>query len=224
MKLPCCLFVSVFIFTVCGGADDACADFLDFLFGGRSDVHDVPVVPAVPAVQPRIKVRHAAAKHRAVAVRKAKPKPQIAAPPQPMPEVEPDAERLAGQLARGLTLIRKLAEIARDHGVEAAFMLDPTLRAGDIVVTHSGLHVYEGNRAELHRPNQFRTLANSELRNRVDLRLLQKIGRYSAPTVTRLSMDQVRPLTISRSAEPAARLAEPKSGKAPIVLGSVRVD
>jgi hypothetical protein len=188
MKGRCCVFAAIFVLAISGSTADAGSSFFDFLFGSSSPSRGDGYVPQLSADEversdedntAREAARRAAAKRQAT------------------------VQTSADELARDLQLIRRLAEVARDQGPEAAFMLDPTLRKGDIVVTRAGLQVFEGDEAESHRPNEFLSLARSALRNRTDLKLLQQAGRFNVPSAATRSVDSSRPLTIQRSAQHA---------------------
>jgi hypothetical protein len=106
--------------------------------------------------------------------------------------------------ARDLAAIRKLSDVARDQGFQAAFMQDPTLRSGDILVTQAGIVVFEGG--DKTRVNNFRPLSTSRLKNRADLALLQKISGFGHPQIALPSTGTMPPLVIQqrgrRSAKP----------------------
>jgi hypothetical protein len=106
-------------------------------------------------------------------------------------------QRTADQAARDKETVRQLLEVIQTQGAKAAFMLDPTLRAGDVVVTPSGIEVFEGSGGRMHSANQFRPLRSSRLANRADLALLQKVSGLNAPEGPAPVVAEIRPLTIS---------------------------
>jgi hypothetical protein len=185
---------AILLLAVSGGAADAGSGIFDFLFGGSSSSRGDGYVaqPSADEVERKNKDQTA----REVA-RRAAAKRQAA------------VQTPADELARNLQLTRWLAEVARNQGPEAALMLDPTLRKGDIVVTQAGLQVFQGPQAETHKPNQFRPLALSALRNRTDLKLLQLAGRYNVPPAATPSADGLRPLTIQRSVQRGTKFEDP---------------
>ncbi len=106
--------------------------------------------------------------------------------------------RAAEQATRNRELAQQLSEVAREHGPKAAFMLDPTLRPGDIVVTSGGLEVFQGSRGNVHSANAFRPLSQSSLRSREDLARLQQASNLVKPEAAPTAAE-LRPLTISGS-------------------------
>jgi hypothetical protein len=103
----------------------------------------------------------------------------------------------AEQAARNKEMVRHLMEVAHTEGPKAAFLQDPTLRAGDIVVTPSGLEVFEGGKGQTHKADQFEPLGSSRLAKRADLLLLQKVSGLHAPETAQTADGDIRPLTIS---------------------------
>lgn len=121
----------------------------------------------------------------------------------------------AEQAARNREVIAKLAEIRKEHGPRAAFMLDPTLRPGDVVVMPSGLEVFEGSRGGQHAANHFRPLSQSKLAKRSDLALLQQVSGLNETERAAPSLAEIRPLTIQgkKKKKPAAKPREPLQAK-----------
>ena len=115
----------------------------------------------------------------------------------------------AEQAARDLQLIHKLAEVAKEQGPKAAFMMDPTLRSGDIVVTRAGIEVFQGGGGRVHLANQFRPLASSSYRGRNDLALLQKASGFTGVVSAAASpAPEPRPLTIQGKRANAGKAAD----------------
>jgi hypothetical protein len=194
MKGPCRVFAAIFVLAVSGSAADAGSGLFDFLFGSSSPSRGDGYVPQPSADEVERKDEDKTAREEA---RRAAVKRQAT------------VQTPADEPGRDLLLNRQLAEVAGDRGPEAAFMLDPTLRKGDIVVTRAGLQVFQGTQAKFHMPNQFLPLARSALRNRTDLKLLQQAGRFNMPPAATPSSDSLRPLTIQRSVQRATKFEDP---------------
>ncbi|NDA47140.1 MAG: hypothetical protein EBY21_07675 [Alphaproteobacteria bacterium] len=128
---------------------------------------------------------------------------QQASPLSPEEEAERQKQnRLASerqmseQAGRNLKIFRVLADIAHEQGRKQAFLMDPTLRYGDIVVTDTGFEVYEGKSWKERSPLQFRPLHLSSLRNRKDLQVLQKASGFPAAREEVQTASTIRTLTI----------------------------
>ncbi|MBN9080064.1 MAG: hypothetical protein BGP04_04600 [Rhizobiales bacterium 62-17] len=173
------------------------AGLFDFLFGNSQPQR--PVYAPQPGAQPRAQDRN-----RTKTKKEAKRgKAMSATADGPNPAV-----------ARDLKTVRHLAEVAQTQGIAAALLQDPTLRSGDIVVTASGLTVYE---AGSRKANPFRPLAESRLRNRSDLAQLQRAFALRRLDTIVATGEPMSPLVIhsrgNRSAEFQAKTdpAEEKS-------------
>jgi hypothetical protein len=141
----------------------------------------------------------------------------VFSPPQPSPLTpEEDTERqkqnrlaserqMSEQAGRNLKIFRVLADIAHEQCRKQAFLMDPTLRYGDIVVTDTGLEVYEGRSWKERSPLQFRPLHLSALRNRKDLQVLQKASGFPVAPEDVQTASAIRTLTIigQTNAKPA---------------------
>jgi len=141
----------------------------------------------------------------------------VFSPPQPNPLTpEEDTERqkqnrlaserkMSEQAGRNLKIFRVLADIAHEQGRKQAFLMDPTLRYGDIVVTDTGLEVYEGKSWKERSPLQFRPLHLSALRNRKDLQVLQRVSGFPTAPEDVQTASAIRTLTIigQTNAKPA---------------------
>lgn len=194
------------------GTAPAHAGLFDFLFGAPRPPQPVYAPqPSGPLGQPH-KVR-----------REPRQKPVSAASDGP-----------SSNIARDLQEIRRLATVAREQGVTAAFLQDPTLKSGDIVVTPNGIAVYE---AASKKSNPFRPLAQSRLAHRSDLAQLQRAFtlRQISPVAV-AEGDPMSPLVIhargNRAAEfqantdPAEeksvvieKLGAPRSGRTATTIG-----
>lgn len=112
------------------------------------------------------------------------------------------ADGPSSDVVRGLKTARRLADVAREQGINAAFLQDETLRPGDIVVTPNGLAVYE---ASSRKANPFRPLGQSRLSHRRDLVQLQRAFILQRFQTVAQDGDSRSPLIIhargSRSAE-----------------------
>ena len=173
------LAAAMFALATAGSVAPAQAGLLDFLFGGGNARPQYYAPQTPPLRSPEDVARESAARKAADAARRAA------------------AERHnQEQAARNREVIAKLAEISRDHGPRAAFMLDPTLRAGDVVVMPSGLEVFEGKK-ERTGGNQCRPLRESSLRKRADLALLQQTSGLNEVEKAPPTTGELRPLTIA---------------------------
>ena len=184
--------LAIIAFAVAEAASPAQAGLLDFLFGGGRPQQQTTYIP-IPQQN----------FDQGFPGRDSRRKPADAA------KAAANDHRTADQAARDLAASRKLAEVARDYGPKAAFMQDPTLRHGDIVVMPSGIEVFEGSGGgKIHAANQFRPLSRSAYRNRSDLALLQAAsGLNAAPQAAPdLPTAAARPLTI-----PGKRAQKPKA-------------
>jgi len=179
-------------------ATPAQAGLFDFLFGGGR-----PTATYAPAYAPGYA-------------------PGMAPEMDPAARKAADAARRAAQekanaeqAARNREMIAKLAEVRKEHGPRAAFMLDPTLRPGDVVVMPSGLEVFEGKRGGQHAANHFRPLSQSALAKRSDLALLQQVSGLNETEKAAPNLAEIRPLTIQgqKKKKPAAKPREPVQAK-----------
>ncbi len=192
--------IAFFALAAAGAASPAQAGLLDFLFGGGNQRQQQYYAPAyAPQTAPGGVIVDSAAKKAADAARRAA------------------AEHNAETAARNKELIARLAEVSKEHGPRAAFMLDPTLRAGDVVVMPSGLEVFEGQREKTHGANQFRPLRESSLRKRSDLALLQQISGLNETEKAAPTAGELRPLTIAgpKKKKVAKRKEAPPQAAAP---------
>ncbi len=193
--------IAFFALAAAGAASPAQAGLLDFLFGGGNQRQQQYYAPAyAPQTAPGGVIVDSASKKAADVARRAA------------------AERHnAETAARNKELIARLAEVSKEHGPRAAFMLDPTLRAGDVVVMPSGLEVFEGQREKTHGANQFRPLRESSLRKRSDLALLQQISGLNETEKAAPTAGELRPLTIAgpKKKKVAKRKEAPPQAAAP---------
>jgi hypothetical protein len=125
-------------------------------------------------------------------------------PPTPEEELERQKQsrlamerQMSEQAARNLKISRVLADISQDSGRKQAFLMDPTLRYGDIVVTDTGLEVFEGKSWKDRSPLQFRPLHLSTYRNRKDLQLMQKASGFQSAPENLETASNMRTITIS---------------------------
>ena len=147
----------------CAGAQPARAGFFDFLFSQQRPQQQI-YVPYAPG--PRYAPLPGMRDDFGEPARKKKDRDSA--------QASGNDQRSAEQAARNLENYRRLQDVLRDQGAKAAFLKDPTLHSGDIVVTPAGLEVFEGGGGQLHARNQFRPLASSSYRGRADLASLQK--------------------------------------------------
>ena len=185
-------FFALFAFSSLAGSSNANAGLLDFLFGNRNPAPVYAPRPA-PGYMPMQKQsysprQYGEPRYRIRSARRA------AAPARSETSA---AETAPEDTTRNLKAIRELYAIANEQGFTAAFLRDSTLRTGDIVVTPTGIAVFEGERANSHRSNQFRPLARSRLRNRIDLARLQSASGFNAGAIAGATQE-ARTLTISR--------------------------
>ena len=160
----CCGSVIGALMIVGGSGGAAQAGFLDFLFQrpAPSFQRTAPgPLPAASFALPEINV---------TTRKPAAFKPVAVAP----------ALTTAIDLQRTLDATRRLANVANQSGYEAAFMVDPTLMRGDVVVVKSGLHVFSGRQGDRHRAVEFDPLARSSKAQRKDLQAIQTTGHYDA--------------------------------------------
>jgi hypothetical protein len=154
--------MAISVFCVCAQAGVAQAGFFDFLFNDNR-----PPPPSQNfSYDPAADARAAQARKVARLKYEAKKRAAIAAKAAGTDVSNVDAR------ARALENIRRLSTIVATQGPQAAFLQDPTLRSGDIVVMRTGIAVFDGDGRSAHRPNQFRPLARSSLHGRSDLERL----------------------------------------------------
>ncbi|MDF2117818.1 hypothetical protein PY365_19750 [Roseiarcaceae bacterium H3SJ34-1] len=197
MKRSWPVFVAFLSFSVLGSSGSAQAGLFDFLFGNQQ--------PAAP---------YGYAPQRPMDMQNRKGANKFRDPREAKEKSHRDAERLSASgdkasplPARDLVAIRKLSAVARDQGFQAAFMQDPTLRPGDILVTQAGIVVFEGG--DKSRANNFRPLSSSRLKNRADLALLQKISGFGQPHLALPASDAMPPLVIQQRGRRAAKADTP---------------
>jgi len=192
MKRSWPVFVALLSFSVLGSSGSAQAGLFDFLFGNQQPA---PAPYGYAPQQPR-DMKRKGAKFRDP--REAKDKSRRAAE-----RLSASGDKASPLPARDLVAIRKLAEVARDQGFQAAFMQDPTLRSGDILVTPAGIVVFEGG--DKTRLNNFRPLSSSRLKNRADLALLQKISGFRQPHLALPATETMPPLVIQQRGKRSAK-------------------
>ncbi|MBN9083555.1 MAG: hypothetical protein J0I16_18770 [Rhizobiales bacterium] len=155
------------------------AGLLDFLFGNRQP--EPAMAPASPSA-PHMRTKQPR-KARLEKPKSAKPKVMKAERDTPVAEIK-----------RQFQQIKALAEVAEESGITAAFMQDPTLRSGDIVVTPSGIAVFQGGEVSQRKLTQFKPLAVSRFSRRKDLLALQKASGFDF--VRSLAGERMSPLVI----------------------------
>ena len=216
MKRSWPVFVALFAFSVLGSSGSAEAGFFDFLFGNSAPA-PAPYQPGPPrdfgnapprsfdsyARHTRRKIsRKSKVAYREVGEVRGKSRRaerQAASTkrwPNGIERVYDFVDQPSPEPARDLAAVRKLSEVARERGFQAAFMEDPTLRSGDILVTQAGIVVFEGG--DKKRENNFRPLSRSRLKNRADLALLQKISGFGHPQIALPSTGAMPPLVIQQ--------------------------
>jgi hypothetical protein len=217
MKRSWPVFVALFSLSVLGSSGSAQAGLFDFLFGNQ------PPAPApfgyAPS-RPMDRQQYRKGSHRASGEFRDPRETKAAAKLRRAGErLSASGDKASPLPARDLVAIRKLSDVARDQGFQAAFMQDPTLRSGDILVTQTGIVVFEGG--DTKRVNNFRPLSSSRLKNRADLALLQKISGFGQPRIALPATDSMPPLVIQqrgrRSANADAARTEPPKVELPRV-------
>ena len=90
-----------------------------------------------------------------------------------------------------------LLQVLKDHGAREAFMADPTLRSGDLVVTETGISLFSGAHGGAHTVTDFRPVALSTLRNRSSLIELERVSGLLLARPAVASAPAEMPLTVS---------------------------
>lgn len=101
----------------------------------------------------------------------------------------PNGEEVGREATRKSTDGRA-AELAKAGEIQAALLLDKTLRAGDIVITAQGPKVFVGRDRDRHRLDDFEDTARS---NRIDAKTRQLLTAMVAPRGA-LAADEARTL------------------------------
>lgn len=171
------------------------AGLLDFLFGNRQP--EPAVAPAQPSA-PHLRMKQA----RKVRLEKSKlAKPKV---------VKAERDTPVAEIKRQLQQIKALADVAEESGITAAFMQDPTLRSGDIVVTPSGIAVFQGGEVSQRKLAQFKPLAVSRFSRRKDLLALQRASGFDF--VRSLAGERMSPLVIhARGRTPPPSADDPRT-------------
>jgi hypothetical protein len=213
MKRSWPVFVALFSFSVLGSSGSAQAGLFDFLFGNQQPA---PQPYGYAPQRPMDMQQNRKGTHKFRDPRETK---ESRAARRAGERVSASGDKASPLPARDLVAIRKLSDVARDQGFQAAFMQDPTLRSGDILVTQTGIVVFEGG--DTKRVNNFRPLSSSRLKNRADLALLQKISGFGQPRIALPATDAMPPLVIQqrgrRSANADALRIEPPKVELPKV-------
>jgi len=211
MKQSWPVFVALFAFSVLGSSGSAEAGFFDFLFGNQQPApapapfYYPPARGYAPSQPMELQYRRKASRKAFREVREVKSRRAARAErqfarterwPNTVERVYAFVDKPSPEPARDLLATRKLADVARERGFQAAFMEDPTLRSGDILVTQAGIVVFEGR--DKTRENNFRPLNRSRLKNRADLALLQKISGFGHPQIALPSTGAMPPLVIQQ--------------------------
>jgi hypothetical protein len=216
MKRSWPVFVALLSFSVLGSSGSAQAGLFDFLFGNQQPAPaPFGYAPQRPMDMQQYR-KKGAQKFRDPRETK---ESRAAAKAHRGERLSASGDKASPLPARDLVAIRKLSDVARDQGFQAAFMQDPTLRSGDILVTQAGIVVFEGG--DKSRVNNFRPLYASRLKNRADLALLQKISGFGQPRIALPATDAMPPLVIQqrgrRSANADALRNEPPKVELPRV-------
>jgi hypothetical protein len=143
------------------------------------------------------------------------PAEPLAAPPWPSLSLQELAARAKARRARELArlaaqeqreeadkeaaieLAKKLAVVLHEKGATAAFMQDTTLRSGDIVVTQTGIRVFQGVEGSEHSPSDFKPVSQLSGPKRASLILLERasgLNRQAANKVSKATAPP--PLTV----------------------------
>jgi hypothetical protein len=200
------VFAALLSFSVLGSTGSAQAGLFDFLFGQQQPApQPYGYAPQRPLDVQRYR-RDGGHKFRDPRETK---ESRAAAKARRGERLSASGDKASPLPARDLVAIRKLSEVARDQGFQAAFMQDPTLRSGDILVTQAGIVVFEGG--DKTRVNNFRPLSASRLKNRADLALLQKISGFGHPQIALPSTGTMPPLVIQQRGKRSARTDTPDS-------------
>lgn len=209
MKRSWPLFAALFTFSVLGSSGSAEAGLFDFLFGNPAPA-PAPYYPGPPrdvgyapqrSFDSYRHTRKKTSRRSKVTYSEARAKSRRAERSTErwsngIERVYAFVDKPSPEPARDLLAIRKLSDVARERGFQAAFMEDPTLRSGDILVTQVGIVVFEGS--DTKRENNFRPLSKSRLKNRADLALLQKISGFGPPRIALPATDAMPPLVIQQ--------------------------
>jgi hypothetical protein len=169
------------------GTSGARADFFSDLFGIRPQ----PPQPVFHYVAPLRRHVHHAIRHVRVVHHARVKAPAKAA--EDKGDSRDDIREQAG----------KFAKIIDEKGAAAAFMADPTLRRGDIVVTEHGIQVFEGRSAYDHSRKDFRPIAQSKIAGRGQLVELERVSRLGLARVA-AGPAPAMPLSVSLSAPASA--------------------
>ena len=168
-------------------AGPAKADFFDFLFHPQQQAQPQPVYYAQPnaygaprsTLPPSFRIKaHAAAK--------------------PSRAIANAAEKVFGESHEKANKSPPVAGV----GPLGPFVNDPTLRAGDVVVTSAGIRVFEGSGEHHHSTSDFIALAQSGKFNTSNYRALAQIEKANqlSPSVTPDAVAQVSSSTQVASA------------------------
>lgn len=101
----------------------------------------------------------------------------------------------AEQRAAAAEQSKKLAAILKQDGAIAAFLQDPTLRSGDILVTQAGIKIFHGPAGSNHSARDFKPLSQYSGANRATLVLLERASGLSPKGEAKLaSLQPVLPV------------------------------
>lgn len=93
-----------------------------------------------------------------------------------------------------------LLQVLKERGAREVFLVDPTLRSGDLVVTETGISLFSGGHGGKHSLADFRPVATSSLRNRTSLIELERVsGLLANRSATANAAPVEMPLTVSLS-------------------------
>jgi hypothetical protein len=100
-------------------------------------------------------------------------------------------QREEEERATAVELVKKLTVVLHDQGASAAFMQDPTLRSGDIVVTETGISVFHGAEGSEHSASDFKPVSQLSGPKRASLILLERasgLNREGAAKVSKATV------------------------------------
>ena len=181
---------AVSILACFGLVSGAEAGLLDVLFSPHSAVapQDPPVVrlapiapqvhPAFPSAEPRPPRRRRAAHRRR-------------SPARPPAADAAQEDRVTPQ---------DLHKVLEQDGAEAAFLQDPTLRPGDVVVLTHGLRVFKGRRSAHHAASDFVQIEHARVAHRRELMAMDRGNTFWATgsrNVVVLAESKHRPLVLT---------------------------
>jgi len=142
--------------------------------------------PAVPLAAPP---RHSLSPYELAARAKARRARQLAL-------LAAQEQREEEERATAVELAKKLTVVLHDQGASAAFMQDPTLRSGDIVVTETGIRVFHGVESSEHTASDFKPVSQLSGPKRASLILLERASGLNREEAKVSKATAASPLTV----------------------------